>query len=89
MTHTCGGCLQVANPEPNQNPADGVVHVWRGADAHRAAHEDVEGLCRAHDALAALLAALDLPPSMPISLVTQVSKTQKTFDDTLVGHRVF
>lgn len=82
------GCLKVADPEPNQIHADGVVHVWRGADAHRAAREDVEGLCCAHDALAALLAALDLPLSTPICLVTQVSKTRKAYNDSLVGPKV-
>ena len=47
------------------------MHVWRGAEAHRAAREGVEGLCRAHDALAALLRALLLPPGTPICLATQ------------------
>ena len=50
----------------------GVVHVWRGAEAHRAAREGVDGLCRAHDALAALLRALVLPPGTPVCLATQV-----------------
>ncbi|KAK9832719.1 hypothetical protein WJX81_003427 [Elliptochloris bilobata] len=52
--------------------AGGVVQVWRGAEAHRAAREGVEGLCRAHDALAALLRTLDLPPTTPICLASQV-----------------
>ena len=47
------------------------MHVWRGAEAHRAAREGVEGLCRAHDALVALLRALLLPPGTPICLATQ------------------
>ncbi len=60
-------------PEPALRPggAGGVVHVWRGAAAHRSEREGVDGLRRAHDALAALLSTLGLPPGTLICLASQ------------------
>jgi hypothetical protein len=73
----CAGDPQ--RPAPNLPPetaprtgcAGGVVHVWRGAAAHCSEREGVEGLCHAHDALAALLATLGLPPGTLICLASQ------------------